>query len=304
MESVTLYKFEAGWGLPSFSPECVALEAYLRLSGIRFAEESVTSANSSPTGRLPALDIDGLAVGSWEDGEGSGDGEAASVSRVLDGLRKAGVDLDKGLSVEDACDLEAYLSLAENALAVATQWALWCDDQSYAEGTRVFYSGIYPFPLSHIFPWRQRREALAKMKALGVTSEEQVTELLHRAYKSLERKLRHKKYFFGRPTTLDAVAYAHLLLHRSSPVGALLYKDVLGKYPALSKYVDGISEAHFGPGAGLRDPADVEGVKIKRRKRKSKGRQEKEEFKGAGVWITTTVTVTALTLLGSVLSLS
>ena len=137
MESVTLYKFEAGWGLPSFSPECVALEAYLRLSGIRFAEERVTSANSSPTGRLPALDIDGLAVGSWEDGEGSNDGEAASVSRVLDGLRKAGVDLDKGLSVEDACDLEAYLSLAENALAVATQWALWCDDQSYAEGTRV-----------------------------------------------------------------------------------------------------------------------------------------------------------------------
>ena len=31
---------------------------------------------------------------------------------------------------------------------------------------------------------------------------------------------------------------------------------------------------------------------------------EKEEFKGAGVWITTTVTITALTLLGSVLSLS
>ena len=156
------------------------------------------------------------------------------------------------------------------------------------------------------FPPRRRRVTETADDALPHTPfpSTQVTDLLDRAYKSLERKLRHKKYFFGRPTTLDAVAYAHLLLHRSSPVGALLYKDVLGKYPALSKYVDGISEAHFGPGAGLRDPADVEGVKIKRRKRKSKGRQEKEEFKGAGVWITTTVTITALTLLGSVLSLS
>ena len=105
------------------------------------------------------------------------------------------------------------------------------------------------------FPPRRRRVTETADDALPHTPfpSTQVTKLLDRAYKSLERKLRHKKYFFGRPTTLDAVAYAHLLLHRSSPVGALLYKDVLGKYPALSKYVDGISEAHFGPGAGLRD---------------------------------------------------
>ena len=49
--SVTLYKFESTWGLPSFSHDCVYLETYLRLCGVRFSEEKYSSENASPTGK-------------------------------------------------------------------------------------------------------------------------------------------------------------------------------------------------------------------------------------------------------------
>ena len=36
---------------------------------------------------------------------------------------------------------------------------------------------------------------------------------MDKAYSSLARKLKDKKYFFGRPTSLDAKVYSHLLYH-------------------------------------------------------------------------------------------
>jgi len=92
--------------------------------------------------------------------------------------------------------------------------------------------------------------------ALGDT---QVLDLLAKVYNCLTKKLKGKKYFFGRPTRLDAAVYAHILYHKSSPVGELLFGSTLKNYPALSKYVDDISRAHFGPeAAALKDPGKSE----------------------------------------------
>ena len=79
---------------------------------------------------------------------------------------------------------------------------------------------------------------------------------MEKAYKSLLLKLSGKKYFFGRPTTLDAVVYAQLLYHKTSPMGRLIFGSTLSKYPALLKYVDGITTTHFNTSNSLRDPGE------------------------------------------------
>ena len=269
MSRVTLYKFEPAWGLPSFSPECICLEAYLRLFNVKFSEEACTSENASPTGTLPAVDLDGLAVDGYdpEGGSGNGGGEdggeggqgrgtAGDVRSIIDRLKEAGMDLDKGLSSPDASELEAYAALVDAALAPATAWALWGDDDRYADHTRAFFGQIFPFPLSRVFPWKLRRDALAKLSgAQNVRSETQALETVTKAYASLAAKLKGKDYFFGRPTQLDALVYSHLVFHAKSPVGRLMLEKTLAKFPALGQYVNKISAKHFADGpALLRDP--------------------------------------------------
>ena len=54
---------------------------------------------------------------------------------------------------------------------------------------QAFYSQIYPFPLSYVFPWKLRKEALAKAKAAGISTEEQVssTEIIFPSFASSQQ---------------------------------------------------------------------------------------------------------------------
>ena len=73
-----------------------------------------------------------------KDGAEALSSEGGVVSGIIGKLKQTGgLDLDRGLSSEDSADLEAYVALAESHLQTATLWAMWCDDQSYSEWTRV-----------------------------------------------------------------------------------------------------------------------------------------------------------------------
>ena len=55
-DSLILHRWPAAWGLPSLSPECVAVETYLRMANLKFTCEDCKTPFSSPSGQLPALD--------------------------------------------------------------------------------------------------------------------------------------------------------------------------------------------------------------------------------------------------------
>ena len=50
---VLLLKHGPGWGLPSVSAGCIQAEAYLRIAGVPFAEDVLSTAGTSPTGVRP-----------------------------------------------------------------------------------------------------------------------------------------------------------------------------------------------------------------------------------------------------------
>ena len=119
---LVLHRWPARWGLPSLSPECVAVETYLRLAGLKFSSEACATTYVSPSGLLPALDQCADVVGvdgadAFDDAGGAAckaDGSLA-MARIVAHLRAKVADLDSNAAVSesDRATLVAFLALAE-----------------------------------------------------------------------------------------------------------------------------------------------------------------------------------------------
>ena len=57
-----LYAWGPGFGLPSFDPFCLSIEAYLGLCDVRWVLNTVSNPLISPSGELPLLKIDGEPI--------------------------------------------------------------------------------------------------------------------------------------------------------------------------------------------------------------------------------------------------
>ena len=249
-----LHRWPSAWGLPSLSPECVAVEAYLRLAGLRFACEDCKTPYASPSGQLPALDQCSDIVG--EDAGGSKDGAARdhtgalAARRIADHLSKKVANLDAHLeSATDRAHLAAYLALAESKLATATAHYTWIDKDRFNAHTREAYGAAFPAPLSYIIPWLWRRRAARRLGASSNTSggdDVAIRAGAADAYAALSVFLRDRggdAFMFGaKPTSLDAVVFAHLSFHALAPVGDAL-REELKKHPNLVAYVERVRRA-------------------------------------------------------------
>ena len=145
-----LHRWPRAWGLPSLSPECVAVEAYLRLAHLRFSAEDCRTPYASPSGTLPALDQCADVVGGVEgkDEHGQRDNHGAvAARRITTHLARKVANLDA--HVRDASDrsaLAAYLALVEARLARATAYFTWVDRDRFYAHTRREYGRAFPPP--------------------------------------------------------------------------------------------------------------------------------------------------------------
>ena len=246
-----LHRWPSAWGLPSLSPECVAVEAYLRLAGLRFACEDCKTPYASPSGQLPALDQCSDIVG--EDAGGSKDHTGAlAARRIADHLSKKVANLDAHLeSATDRAHLAAYGALVESKLATATAHYTWIDKDRFSKHTREAYGAAFPAPLSYIIPWLWRRRAAQRLG--GSSDDAAIRAGAADAYAALSVFLRDRggdAFMFGaKPTSLDAVVFAHLSFHALAPVGDAL-REELKKHPNLVAYVERVRRATFPDAAG------------------------------------------------------
>lgn len=243
-----LHRWPRAWGLPSLSPECVAVEAYLRLAHLRFSAEDCRTPYASPSGTLPALDQCADVVGGVEgkDEHGQRDNHGAvAARRITTHLARKVANLDA--HVRDASDrsaLAAYLALVEARLARATAYFTWVDRDRFYAHTRREYGRAFPPPLSYIIPWLWRRQMLPRFA--GESSDAVVAGAAD-AYAALARRLEDAggAYFMGpKPTSVDALAFAHLAFHALSPVGDALRRE-LAAHPSLVAYVERMRAALF-----------------------------------------------------------
>lgn len=247
-----LHRWPGRWALPSLSPECVAVESYLRLAGLRFAAEDCRTHYASPSGALPALDqnldVVGGSVGS---GETNKDPTGALARhRILDHLRRKVRDVDAHLSPGDAATLAAYTALCEHKLSVATAWYQWIDKDRFTKHTRPAYGAAFPAPLSHVLPWMWRRTQLS---TLAAHDEDRVRDGLKQAYAALVGKLDETggPYLLGsKPTSLDALAFAHLEYHARAPCMDVA-RGIMKAFPKLVGYVEAMEQSLFPNADGV-----------------------------------------------------
>lgn len=247
-----LHRWPGAWGLPSLSPECVVLETYLRLAGLRFMCEDCETPYASPSGQLPALDQDAEMVGGTvSDGDDGVDlkrDPSTALYRIVEHLRRKVKDLDA--HVVDRGSLAAYTALVEARLGKATEYFTWVDRDRFSRHTRDAYGRAFPAPLSYILPWLWRRQVAARMPGYD---EQRIIAGVADAYAALAARLGDGggKYFFGdAPSSLDAVAFAHLAFHAHSPVGDAMRAE-LKKQPVLVDYINDMQATLFPSASGV-----------------------------------------------------
>ena len=94
MSELVVHQLPGAWGLPSVSPFCLKLDAYLRIAGIPFQTVVDATPFRGPKGKLPWIEHDGNKIG-----------DSGFIIEYLE--RRFG------------CDPSARLSAAERAVSLA-----------------------------------------------------------------------------------------------------------------------------------------------------------------------------------------
>lgn len=235
-----LYKWSGHSGLPSLTAASLQTEAYLRFAKVDFCVQDCSSASSSPTGVIPAVDTGSDIPAATELGD------LAAARAILAALAKSNtVNLDAGLSPAQRAELLAFVTLVTARLDVATHYTTWLEPRGFREFRKAAYGSALPFPLSYLVPWSQRAEM---KRLLGHVDGFKAYQDTVQALSAVSDRLRASsgRFFFGdRPSSLDALLFGHMAFYKHSPVAAPVLRDKVDHDPMLSRYVDGILSDFF-----------------------------------------------------------
>ncbi|MCX4026805.1 glutathione S-transferase family protein [Endozoicomonas sp. SM1973] len=197
---VKLYGFGSGFGVVDPSPFVLKVDAYLRMSGIKFETvSSIENLKKAPKGKLPFIEDDGKVVG-----------DSYFIIEYLG--KKYQSTLDQWLSDEQ----KAIAHLVSKSLDENFYWCIvysrWMCEDTWPILKKAFFSSM-PFPLKQILPSILRsgvKKSLNK-QGLGRHSNDEIQQIYSHSLASLSAMLGEKSYFLGdKPCSLDASAYAFL----------------------------------------------------------------------------------------------
>ncbi|CAG9463614.1 unnamed protein product [Pedinophyceae sp. YPF-701] len=313
-----LLKLRSGWELPSISPGCLIVEAYLRFLNKPFDVEEFDSARRCPVGRLPALDTQGDVVCA-----GPGSGVPSASWPAVPAMRGVPCEFDDAISIlrylaAHQMDLDASLDAAQRAQATAIVTMLlthvapavlhctWVDSASFSSHTRPALGKSLPFPLSWTAPAMQRRSIAG---ALGHLGQDQIYGEASHALHALQDILAAGKgpYLTGeRPSSADAVAYGLVGYLRAAPVTPPDLASDLERCGSVTALVTRIATEHMG--APL--PAVTPGQQYtgqggpRKPKREEPTPAELSQRKYSRMWIAgVAVMAVAYTILGGMITL-
>eukprot|EP00899_Mesostigma_viride_P004258 jgi/Mesvir1/13833/Mv15982-RA.1 len=228
MAGYTLYRYRSEWDLPSFDPDCMQAELFLRLAGIDFEVELCKSPLQSPTGRLPALEDHAMGV-VVDEGNGS----------IMDYMRETkGINLDGWLSDSEAADLLSYKKLLQIDLATATKAAVWLEHKNLNKLAARLYFEDSNFLLRLVLCNMQKKDVLHNQLPWGkATDVPDLYEKSEAALTAFAARITSQDYIFGdRPTSLDAMLLAQILFHLNANMPVNTISAQINGHPELLRY--------------------------------------------------------------------
>lgn len=228
-----LFIFPRPVGLPNYSPFCVKLETYLRMTGCDY--QPVLGFDSKPNSKrqMPFVEIDGKIIG--------------DSTLIIDELVKRNGDkTDGNLTSQEQSIRQAFQTMLENHFTKFMVWFRWCDDA----GWPVFRDSVFAqapfFVRQFIAPLiaRKVRKSLYS-EGTGRLSPAEMTLLANKDLSSLSTYLGDKPFFFGaEPTLIDAIIFAtvgNVILSSVDPVLGNLAR----KYENLVAHTTKMQQKYF-----------------------------------------------------------
>lgn len=195
---ITLYQFPVAGELPNFSPFCMKVETYLRMTGHAF-EVALGDIRKAPKGKLPYIEDGAVKLG--------------DSALIIDYLKATyGDTLDAKLTPEQLATAHLARRTMEESLYFAILHARWSHDESW-EKIRAMFAPTLPAALRPFVPPLVRRSVLRTSRAQGTGRHTagEIATLAKADLDALSVVLGDHAYFLGdEPTTIDATAYAFL----------------------------------------------------------------------------------------------
>ncbi|KAJ3289015.1 metaxin 1 [Rhizoclosmatium sp. JEL0117] len=184
----------------------MSIQCYLSLSCANWFSTTSADPKISPSGELPLLRDGTIPV--------------AGTANIIRHLKRKGYDLDANLTPLQLAQSNSYINLIETKLYEARLHTLFMDAKNYNEDTLRVYSKQLDLMRRFYVPEILKKRVVGRLVGYRMMLDDEgklVNEVYLNAkdvFQALNDKLGDQLFFFGdKPTTLDAVAYAHLSLH-------------------------------------------------------------------------------------------
>lgn len=112
MSKLTVFTFSAGFGLPTTGPFALKLLKWLDLAGIPYTQKFEDDHRKGPKGKNPWIELDGERIGDTE-----------LIIELL--ARRAGFDIDAGLTPEARAKSHAVRRMLEEHFHMVLEWELF-----------------------------------------------------------------------------------------------------------------------------------------------------------------------------------
>ncbi|KAK3781593.1 hypothetical protein RRG08_006989 [Elysia crispata] len=220
--------------LPDYA-QCLAVEAFLRMSGLNFrVEQRTNAADMSPTGKVPFIQVGSQLIAEFEP--------------IVKFASSKGYCLSKDLPDQSVAEMWAYVSMLDNILSNAEHYVAWMVPDVVAEVTKPRYGCAYPWPLNWILPWMKQREVhhLMTIKEWASKSLEEVIGEVRICLRALSEKLDKKTFFLGpKPTELDAVVFGHIYILLTSKLPGSPFNSLVSEFDNLKEFCKRIESTYF-----------------------------------------------------------
>lgn len=229
---ITVYQYPRLLGIPNMSPFCLKLEAWLRMTGIKYDIREVADPRKGPKGKLPFIRDDEL--------------ELSDTCLIIDYLNKQhNLQIDDHLSPSDRAVALAFERMLSEHLYWALLYNRWVDD-NWAKIKDAFFATL-PSVLRGVVPVIAQKNIKNELDGhgMGRHSRDEIYEFANQDLKAISDFLADKPYLMGdQISTVDATLYAFLCnildVHLRSPM-----KDYLHKCKNLVAYNERVGQQLF-----------------------------------------------------------
>ncbi|KAH7731652.1 metaxin 2 [Aphelenchoides avenae] len=215
--------------------ECVAVRAFLKMTGLPFRLEQRPNAEFiSPNGKVPFLKLENTLIPGF--------------SGIVEFVARKNIRLSSTLTDSETADMNAHIALIEDVLKHAEMALTWLDNDTYTQVTKPRHGSVYLWPLHLWLPFLKRRQMKAYLADVEWSNKsmDEVVRHCDRCFRALSAKLGNHTYFIGdQPTELDALAFGHLYTILTTPLPNMRIAEALKKHQNLIAFCTRIDNELF-----------------------------------------------------------